>query len=963
MSATPSPGATLTTAPALVRLEFTEPVNPSFSSLTITGPDGIVRTTVRFPSTDPRGMEAGLPDMPPGRYSVEWHTLSLIDGHTRSGAYSFGILDAAGRLPPAPPLTIRSAATPLPGWLDAAARWALLLALAYLLGGLAYATLVEPRRGALPRAGGGSIGLDPGTSAAGGIPGWGRFRVVGGRGATVAAAVGIAGLAESVASSAAGSSGLAAIPQVATGSFAGQASLVMVLAIVVLAWSATRPAGRRALAGWAAGAIALVALAATSHLAAGPGSAWGTLAMAVHAGTALTWTGGLFHLARAWVRPESASGPGASPAGLVARFSRTDLLARFSRLAGPSAALVLGSGLIAAVVVIPDAGALTSTAYGRVLLVKAAVVALLLVPAGLNALRRPGDVERPGRGAPGSSAPGPWRTIGAELVLAVAAIGAGAVLGGTTPAAGEIATRSAQQAIAANDNPANLVSSTVDAGGTVIAVNIVPGEAGTNQVDVDVPIRPGAPVPVRVQLVDPAGNAGPPLALVPGSREPSDAGPRQAYDAYVKLGPVSGTWTARLTLTAGGTTSEVAVPVPLTGLVPPPAAANSSPLGSPAPHVPPQVLLALALATLAAAAVAYGRASPRTLAWHAAPPIAGVGFGAAVLLLGSVAAGVQAPSAAPGSPPAPWGVASKAVSATTGGVTEYTIPTPRSGLMIPAVAPDGHVWVGEMDGNRIAELDPGAGVVRELVLAQPIRSVMGLAVGPDGHIWWAEEATDQVGMLDPATGTVRDYPLPTVHAGPVGIAVAPSGAVYVTEQAAGRIAVLDPTSGAVREYPIPTADSIPYWIALAPDGRAWFTEMDGKAVGVLDPETGAIREYRGTATQGEPVGIAVARTGIVWFSTLDGVLGRLDPGTGSMSTIRLGAGTAGYGVAIDDAGRVWVGELGDALARFDPASGTVVQVRMPAAGSGPWWPAMSPDGRVWVAEGALDANRLARLAP
>ncbi len=621
-------------------------------------------------------------------------------------------------------------------------------------------------------------------------------------------------------------------------------------------------------------------------------------------------------------------------------------------------ALVLGSGLVAALVVIPDPGALVSTAYGRVLLVKAAIVALLLVPAGLNALRRLAAVGRPDR-----SESGPWLTIGAELVLAAAAVGAGAILGGTTPAAGEIATRSAQQAIAANDNPSNLVSSTVDAGGTVVAVNVIPGEVGTNQVDVDVPVTPGAPVPLRVRLVDPAGNAGPPLALVPGSRESSDAGPTQAYDAFVELTPVSGTWTARLTFMVGGATGEVAVPLPLTGLVPPPAAAIADPLGSPAPDVPPQVFLAVALATLAAAVVVYGRASPRTLAWHAAPPIAGVGFGAVVLLLGSVAAGVQAPPGASGSSPAPWGVASKAVTATTGGVSEYTIPTPRSGLMIPAVAPDGHVWVGEMDGNRIAELDPGTGVVRELVLAQPIRSVMGLAVGPDGRIWWAEEATDQVGMLDPATGAVREYPLPTVHAGPVGIAVAPSGAVYVTEQAAGRIAVLDPTSGAVREYPIPTPDSIPYWITLARDGRAWFTEMDGKAVGVLDPATGAIREYRGAATQGEPVGIAVAPTGIVWFSTLDGALGRLDPGTGSMTATRLGAGTAGYGVAIDEAGRIWVGELGDALARFDPASGTAVQVRMPVAGCGPWWPATAPDGRVWVAEGALDANRLARLAP
>ncbi len=369
VSATPAPGATLTTAPALVHLEFTEPVNPSFSGLTITGPAGEVRTAIRFPASDPRGMEAELPSLAPGRYSVEWHTLSLIDGHTRSGAYSFGVLDAAGNLPPAPPLTIHSSATPLPGWLDAAARWALLLALAYLLGGLAFATLVEPRRGPPVRAAGdpgrGAVDAGPGTPApraagnpgrgsvfpdrgtpaarvggdlgpgsvdaapvapaAAGSRGRGSVGVVGGRGATLAAAIGIAGLAESVASSAAGSAGLGAIPQVATGSFAGQASLVMAVAIVVLAWSAVRPVVFRALAGWSAGVIALLALAATSHVAAGPGAAWGTLAMAVHAGAALTWTGGLVHLARAWVRPESVSG---------ARTSRTDL-SRGSRALPP----------------------------------------------------------------------------------------------------------------------------------------------------------------------------------------------------------------------------------------------------------------------------------------------------------------------------------------------------------------------------------------------------------------------------------------------------------------------------------------------------------------------------------------------------------------------------------------------------------------------------------------------------
>ena len=292
----------------------------------------------------------------------------------------------------------------------------------------------------------------------------------------------------------------------------------------------------------------------------------------------------------------------------------------------------------------------------------------------------------------------------------------------------------------------------------------------------------------------------------------------------------------------------------------------------------------------------------------------------------------------------PWGATSR-VAPTSAGTTT-TWPIGGQGLMMPALAPDGSVWIGEMDTSTLARLSPEHGVVRRFTLPGGYKEVMGVAVGDDGHVWIAEEHAQALGMFDPATGRYRQYAIPGDDPAPVGVAVDASGQVWFTMMNGNGIGRLDPGTARITEYPIPTAHALPYWLAAGPHGQVWFTEFGSGKLGVLHSATGKISEY--SLPEGSsPAGIAIAPSGPVWATATQGLLVRVDPSTGAMRIFRVPR-PDDYGVAVAGDGAVWVGlASGAAVYSFDPATASFAEHRFPA-GSGPWWVAAGP-AHVWVA--------------
>jgi methionine-rich copper-binding protein CopC len=90
-TAMPAAGTTVSTAPRELRLQFSEGIEPAFSSVQITGPDG-KNVTVSDMAADPKDRKVLVVTFPtplsPGRYTVDWQVIS-VDSHRTRGSYTF----------------------------------------------------------------------------------------------------------------------------------------------------------------------------------------------------------------------------------------------------------------------------------------------------------------------------------------------------------------------------------------------------------------------------------------------------------------------------------------------------------------------------------------------------------------------------------------------------------------------------------------------------------------------------------------------------------------------------------------------------------------------------------------------------------------------------------------------------------------------------------------------------------
>lgn len=88
--ATPRVGSTVKSAPSEVRMWFTQPLEPKFTSAQVRSSSGAVVGSGGVDPADPKQIVVRVNALPAGSYKVFWKVLS-VDSHHTEGSFGFEV--------------------------------------------------------------------------------------------------------------------------------------------------------------------------------------------------------------------------------------------------------------------------------------------------------------------------------------------------------------------------------------------------------------------------------------------------------------------------------------------------------------------------------------------------------------------------------------------------------------------------------------------------------------------------------------------------------------------------------------------------------------------------------------------------------------------------------------------------------------------------------------------------------
>ncbi len=237
------------------------------------------------------------------------------------------------------------------------------------------------------------------------------------------------------------------------------------------------------------------------------------------------------------------------------------------------------------------------------------------------------------------------------------------------------------------------------------------------------------------------------------------------------------------------------------------------------------------------------------------------------------------------------------------------------------------MWFTEIDGNKIAKIDP-----TDLITEYPVTAGSRpetLVNGPDNNLWFTADARNKIGKMT-KTGTVTEYSPLTANATPTKITTGPDGNLWFIEQSVGKIGKIT-TAGVVSEYPV-SATVVMNDIVAGSDNALWFTEANVNKIGRMTT-TGTVTHFPIPTANSSPNGIALAPDGSLWFTESTGnKIGKITPG-GMVTEYPILSPNAGAGeIVVDSDGTIWFAEssLGK-IGRMLP-NGSMTEYIIPSTG-------------------------------
>lgn len=259
-----------------------------------------------------------------------------------------------------------------------------------------------------------------------------------------------------------------------------------------------------------------------------------------------------------------------------------------------------------------------------------------------------------------------------------------------------------------------------------------------------------------------------------------------------------------------------------------------------------------------------------------------------------------------------------------------------------AVDHGGHIWVPDVQNNRLQEFDQQGGFIRQLGGAGTgngqFSAPKSLSFTDDGEFWVADSGNSRLEEFAEDGTFIRSVGSQGSGNGqfnrPEALAVAPNGHIWVADTYNYRIVELDEEGDFIRVVaPAGLGHIEPTGIAFGPGGNAWIADWAGNRVVEIDPAGELVRQI-GTAGAGNaqfshPDTVAVDPGGLIYVVDQSNgrvqVFNQAGEYLSQFGSAGKGSGqfTFGYptGIAADNRGDLWVADSeNDRIERWQTGS-------------------------------------------
>jgi len=268
------------------------------------------------------------------------------------------------------------------------------------------------------------------------------------------------------------------------------------------------------------------------------------------------------------------------------------------------------------------------------------------------------------------------------------------------------------------------------------------------------------------------------------------------------------------------------------------------------------------------------------------------------------------------------------------------------------------------------------GTLTEWTVPTPKSGPSALILDQTGSCcWFVEYYGDKIGHLNPNTNTFQEWTIPTANANPYSLTITSNAGIpelWGTEYAPGKIFMFSPTSDIFREYSVPYGGEVGVgYISVEPTGpevRVWFTETlnNANVELIYDPTTGnatLYKDYFPAAVGGGAYGV-YAQSNSVWFAGFSAIV-RWDRASQqyTMWQLPIHGSAIGRFISMDSYGQVWYTQgtaSGTSLDNFvgilRPDS-TITEWRLPTPGADVREISINPQSeQPWITERSSTAG-------